>query len=149
MTSTDLDATASIAVVERFLTALTHSDVDTAVALTTDDLVWHNVGVPPLRGARAVQALQGLARPWMRFDVILHNVTSDGSVVLTERTDLLALGPVTLEFWVCGTFELRDGKVAVWRDYFSMRDMLRGLAVGVGRLMLGRRGGRSSGYLGA
>ncbi|MGB6073792.1 MAG: limonene-1,2-epoxide hydrolase family protein, partial [Rhodococcus sp. (in: high G+C Gram-positive bacteria)] len=34
------------------------------------------------------------------------------------------------EFWVCGTFELRDGKVAVWRDYFDNVDFLKGLVRG-------------------
>ncbi len=44
-----------------------------------------------------------------RFDVKLHNV----GVVLTERTDILA-GPVLyVDIWVCGTFEVRDGKIVL------------------------------------
>ncbi|EME20371.1 limonene-1,2-epoxide hydrolase family protein [Rhodococcus triatomae] len=142
-------ATTSTAVVEEFLTALAHSDLDAATALVTEDIVWQNVSLPTLRGARAVAALRGLARPSVNFDVIVHNITSTGNVVQTERTDLIAVGPLSVEFWVCGTFEVRDGRIAVWRDYFSYRDSLRGLIVGLYRLARGRRGGRSTGYLGA
>lgn len=141
------ESTEAITTVERFLTALAHGDVAAARPLITDDLEWRNVSLPTLRGARAIQVLRGLAKPWLRFDVILHHIAAEGDVVLTERTDLLAVGPLTIEFWVCGTFELRGGRIAVWRDYFSARDILRGTAIGVARLVTGRRGGRSTGYL--
>jgi limonene-1,2-epoxide hydrolase len=26
---------------------------------------------------------------------------------------------VRLEFWVCGTFEVKNGKITLWRDYFD------------------------------
>jgi hypothetical protein len=25
-----------------------------------------------------------------------------------------------LSFWVCGTLEVRDGKIVLWRDYFDL-----------------------------
>ncbi|MFD1811362.1 limonene-1,2-epoxide hydrolase family protein, partial [Rhodococcus gannanensis] len=129
MTPTSPDTTTSAAVVEEFLTALAHADLDAATALTTEDIVWQNVSLPTLRGARAVGVMRGLARPSIKFDVIMHNITATGNVVQTERTDLIAVGPLSVEFWVCGTFEVRDGRIAVWRDYFSYRDSLRGLIV--------------------
>jgi limonene-1,2-epoxide hydrolase len=58
------------------------------------------------------------------FDVKITNVAGEGDVVLTERIDALTYGPLRLQFWVCGTFEIRDGKIAVWRDYFDLFDFL-------------------------
>ena len=58
---------------------------------------------------------------------------------MTERTDVLRFGRVRVAFWVCGTFELRDGKIAVWRDYFSYLDILRGTVVGVVQAVLPSR----------
>ena len=52
-------------------------------------------------------------------------------MVLTERTDVLVAGRVRAEFWVCGTFEVHDGRITLWRDRFDLVDttvaMLRGL----------------------
>ncbi|GAA4487997.1 hypothetical protein GCM10023094_47160 [Rhodococcus olei] len=142
-------ATDSVTVVESFLTALARGDVDSALEMITDDVEWVNVGLPTLRGARLVgRSLRAMNSPWLRFDAILHHIAAADGAVLTERTDLVTVGPLGIEFWVCGTFELRDGKIAVWRDYFSLRDLVRGTVVGLVRLALGRRGGRSTGYLG-
>lgn len=142
-------ATDSATVVESFLTAMARGHSAEAVALLTDDIAWTNVGLPTLRGARLVgRSIRAMDSGRLGFDVIVHHIAAEGDVVLTERTDMLTIGPVSVEFWVCGTFEVRDGRIAVWRDYFSLKDMLRGTAVGLGRLALGRRGGRSTGYLG-
>ena len=32
------------------------------------------------------------------------------------------MGPVRLQFWVCGTFEVHGGQIALWRDYFDAFD---------------------------
>jgi limonene-1,2-epoxide hydrolase len=35
---------------------------------------------------------------------------------------------------VCGTFEIEDGKILVWRDYFSNRAFLWGTLKGLVRM---------------
>ncbi len=37
------------------------------------------------------------------------------------------MGPKTITIPVMGTFELRDGLVAAWRDYFDVADFQRQL----------------------
>ena len=118
--------------VEAFLFALRDQDFDTADALLADDLVYENVGLPTIRGrARAMKmfrSMQGRAG----FDVKFHRIAEDGVVVLNERTDALILGPLRLQFWVCGVFEVHDGRITLWRDYFDFVAMfkatLRGIA---------------------
>jgi limonene-1,2-epoxide hydrolase len=39
--------------------------------------------------------------------------------VLTERTDVLKLGRLRVQLWVCGRFDVRDGQIVLWRDYFD------------------------------
>jgi limonene-1,2-epoxide hydrolase len=41
-------------------------------------------------------------------------------VVLTERIDTFTVGGKEAALPVMGTFEIRDGKIAKWRDYFDM-----------------------------
>jgi limonene-1,2-epoxide hydrolase len=71
----------------------------------------------------------------MGFEVKIHRIAADGAAVLTERTDALIVGRLRLQMWVCGTFEVHGGQITLWRDYFDMWDitkgMLRGLAATV------------------
>jgi limonene-1,2-epoxide hydrolase len=111
-------------VVRRFLDALQRLDIDGAVALMTPDVSYQNVPLPAARGIDAVEKqLRWLARYGSGFEVEYINVAADGSTVLTERTDILVFGKVRAAFWVCGTFEVRDGKVALWRDRFDFVDV--------------------------
>jgi limonene-1,2-epoxide hydrolase len=65
------------------------------------------------------------------FEVKFHRIAADGSAVLTERTDAIVIGKLRLQFWVCGVFEVHDGRITLWRDYFDMFDMLKATARGV------------------
>ena len=50
----------------------------------------------------------------------VRNIASDGPVVLTERVDIFKFPDKSIELPVMGTFEVRDGKIAAWRDYFDV-----------------------------
>ena len=128
---TDLDQSAST-VVREFLNALEIQAADEASELLTDDIAWLNNSLPVVRGAKRVRQVFDLAaKTRVGFAVQIHHIASSDNVVLTERTDILRFGPVRVAFWVCGTFELRDGKIAVWHDYFSYSNFARGIAVGL------------------
>ena len=122
-------------VVVRFLRALAASDVDTALDLVADDLVYINVSLPTIYGRAR---LERVARPWLRpgrmgFNVHLNHVATEGDVVLTDRVDELNCGRFASRFWVYGRFVVGDdGSITVWRDSFDWLDVtignLRGLA---------------------
>jgi limonene-1,2-epoxide hydrolase len=44
----------------------------------------------------------------------------DIGVVMTERVDVFKLPDKSFELPVMGTFELSDGKINAWRDYFDL-----------------------------
>ena len=117
--------------VEVFLAALQDQDIDAAGAVLDEHLVYQNVGFPTIRGrARAMKlfrSMEGRAG----FEVKTHRIAVNGSTVLTERTDALVFGRVRLQFWVCGVFEVTDGRITLWRDYFDMFDFTKALARGV------------------
>ena len=112
--------------VETFLYAMRDKDFDAMDAALDDDLVYQNVGLPTIRGrARTMKFLRSLSRPNMGFDVKIHRIAAEGTAVLTERTDMLVFGPFQPQFWVCGVFEVRDGRITLWRDYFDFLDVVR------------------------
>jgi limonene-1,2-epoxide hydrolase len=126
-------------VVYAFLDALTRLDVDAAVELLADDVVYQNVPLPAARGRRAVEKqLRWLARYGSGFEVAYDNVAADGPIVLTERTDVLVFGRLRAAFWVCGTFEVHDGRITLWRDRFDFVDFLLAFVRGGLKALVGR-----------
>ncbi len=120
------------AVVEAFLAALAAEDFATADALLADDLRYENVGLPTIRGRkRTMRVLETLGRRGLGFEVYLHAVAADGPTVLTERTDVLLLGRVRIQFWVSGRFDVHDGRITLWRDAFDYLDTTRALLRGL------------------
>lgn len=111
----------ALQIVRDFCATWSRCNLDEIVGYFTDDAVYHNIPMQALRGIAAIRA--GL-EPFLRgmksaeFD-ILH-IAADGDVVLTERVDRFELGERKVEIPVMGVFELRDGKIAAWRDYFDL-----------------------------
>ena len=81
--------------------------------------------LPTLRGRARVERLfkRGFDGAGLRFRVHFVNTAATGNVVLTERVDALGVGRFEQRFWVYGRFEVRDGKIAVWRDSFDWLDI--------------------------
>lgn len=121
--STTTGTVTEIELVQEFLGHLERLDVDAALALMSDDAVYQNVPLPPDRGRAAVgRTLRRMTGAGSGFRVVHHNIAANGPVVLTERTDVLSVGPVDAAFWVCGTFEVHDGRITLWRDRFDWVD---------------------------
>lgn len=130
--------TGEIDVVHRFLGRLQELDVAGAVGLCADDVVYQNVPLPAARGQKAVRRqLRAMAKVGTGFEVRMVNIAANGPVVLTERIDVLRRGNFAMEFWVCGTFEVRDGKIVLWRDYFDWPTFLAAGVRGAGRAAVG------------
>jgi limonene-1,2-epoxide hydrolase len=121
--------------VETALYALQDQDFDTVDSAFADEIVWQNVGFPTMRGRERIVNLLRRGQGRVGFEVKIHRIAADGNTVLTERTDALVIGPLRLQFWVCGVFEVHGGRITLWRDYFDMLDItkatLRGLAATV------------------
>jgi limonene-1,2-epoxide hydrolase len=115
-----------IEVVRRFCAAWS-DNVGAAelAAFFTDDAVYHNIPLAPVTGREAIEnTIASFIRPGtpgieaIEFRVI--NIADNGPVVMTERVDVFKLPGKSFELPVMGTFEVRDGKINAWRDYFDM-----------------------------
>jgi limonene-1,2-epoxide hydrolase len=122
--------------VEGFLNALQDEDFDAADAALHDNLVYENVGLPTIHGRHRAMKLFRRMEGRMRFEVKIHRIAADGAAVLTERSDAIIFGPLRLQFWVCGVFEVHDGRITLWRDYFDFFDMVKATARGIAALAL-------------
>lgn len=108
-------------IVRDFCAAWEAMDQERILDAFTDDAVYHNMPMPPAAGKDAIKALLGLIlapAKSVKFDI--KKIVAEGDIVLTERVDTFLMGDKTVALDVMGTFELRDGKIAAWRDYFDM-----------------------------
>ena len=127
-----------IEVVERFCAAFSAKDVDTIAGLLADDVVYHNVGMAPADGKEASLAMiQGFLDMSEGMSFEIHRISASGDSVLTERTDTFTINGAKAPIPVMGAFDLRDGLITGWRDYFDLgltTKMMSGEAVEPGVL---------------
>ena len=127
------------AVVRRFFELLNSKDAATAAELLADDVEWRNTGMPTIRGGRRVGGiLRDMEKRRISFSAEMHHVAGNGAFVLTERTDYLGWGRVATDFWVCGTFRIEDGRIALWDDHFSLGNVATGIGRGALRALTRR-----------
>lgn len=108
-------------IVTRFCDSWKRRDADELMTFFTDDAVYHNVPLDPAVGPEAIRATIDLfigMAPEIRFEITRQ--LAAGDVVMNERVDYLTVGDKTVALPVAGVFEVRDGKISVWRDYFDM-----------------------------
>jgi limonene-1,2-epoxide hydrolase len=110
------------AVVRRFIETWKTRDMDRILGFFTDDCVYHNIPLDPVQGPAAIRAvLESFAKLSTAIEwELLQIAETEGGAVLTERVDRFEIGGKWVALPVMGAFELRDGKICAWRDYFDM-----------------------------
>lgn len=111
-------------VVETFLNLLESDQAEAAIELLAPDVEWRNTGMPTFRGDKVFGMLRDMQQRGIGFRVDMKHIAGNGSIVLTDRTDYLSYRRWETGFWVCGTFEVRDGLITLWDDHFSMGNLV-------------------------
>jgi limonene-1,2-epoxide hydrolase len=103
-----------------FIEAWNRLDQNRIYALLAADVVYHNMPLEPVQGRAAVR--DHLAQwPVDECEWELLNIAARGDVVLTERVDRFRRGEDRIVVPVMGAFEVADGLITHWRDYFDLR----------------------------
>jgi limonene-1,2-epoxide hydrolase len=120
-----------IEIVRRFCAVWSNVDPDEIAEFFTDDAVYHNIPMDPLTGRDTIKSfIAGFAGGAEQIDFRVRNIVASGDVVLTERVDVFVMPSGKVELPVMGTFEVRDGKIAAWRDYFDMKQFMDQITAG-------------------
>jgi limonene-1,2-epoxide hydrolase len=116
--------------VDEFIHRICSGDIAGACDLTTPDVVYHNVPMSPTVGRDGMrEVLEMLAGMIDETEWVVHHTASTGNVVLNERADRFRKGDLWVELAVAGVFEVNDGRISVWRDYFDMTQFNDSFAV--------------------
>ena len=113
-------------IVRDFCAAWKTGDIDALMEYFADDAVYHNIPVAPVTGKDAIRStIQMFTTGVDAMEFRVTNIAAAGDVVLTERVDVFTLPAATIELPVMGTFEVRDGKIVAWRDYFDLNQYMQ------------------------
>jgi limonene-1,2-epoxide hydrolase len=115
-----------IEIIRQFLTLMEKLDYESALRLVSDTCEYTNP--PPIGAVHGRQAIRAVLEPF--FAPTLENEfrvlreTAAGPVAMMERLDRHRLADKWVELPVTGVFEVRDGLITYWRDYFDAATIL-------------------------
>jgi limonene-1,2-epoxide hydrolase len=97
-------------------------DPDELASYFAEDGVYHNIPMDAVQGRAAIKEfIAGFTAGFDGIDFQVHRQVSDGDLVMNERTDVMRRAggdPISLP--VTGVFEIENGQIKSWRDYFDM-----------------------------
>ena len=119
--------------VDAFIAALEAKDLDAAIALLADDVEYDNVPMGKVHGAEEVRRTLGpMISAASTIDWVVHRQASEGPLVFNERLDRFEMPFGWIEVAVNGVWEVHDGRITLWRDYFDEASYRRQLPGGDG-----------------
>ncbi|HTT82828.1 MAG TPA: limonene-1,2-epoxide hydrolase family protein [Rhizomicrobium sp.] len=103
-------------------------DIEGIVQAMTENCVYANVPLPPMRGRDAVRNFitPNLTKAdGVEFRFLAIATAADGRTVLTERIDAFLFGDKRVAIPLMGIFVLRGEEIAEWRDYADIGTFVR------------------------
>ena len=114
--------------IDAFVAAWADKDLDRILDFFTEDAVYTNIPIdPPNEGKPAIRkAIEGFIGMAEKIEFAVHHQAENAEgIVMNERTDRFHLPDRVAEAKVMGVFELRNGKIAAWRDYFDLAQFMK------------------------
>lgn len=116
-------------IIRDFIATWPSLDVDKIVDFFTEDGVYYNMPIAPVAGREQLRGfIATFLKDWTKTNWDILNIAAAGNVVIAERVDHIYVGDKQVHLPCCGVFELENGKIKVWRDYFDLATYSRALA---------------------
>jgi limonene-1,2-epoxide hydrolase len=82
----------------------------------------------PVKGRKNVEEMiRGFISSWTETEWEILHLVARGEVVIAERVDRTKAGDKSVDLPCTGVFEMEEGKIKVWRDYFDLGTYMRGM----------------------
>ena len=84
-------------------------------------------GIDNITAFHAGTAEAPLSYQGTHLGISIFDIAESGDVVIAERLDRTQAGDKAVDLPCTGVFEIRDGKIASWRDYFDLGTYARAM----------------------
>lgn len=116
-------------IIREFIAAWSGLDAKELASYFTEDGTYHNMPTGPISGRSNVESfIAAFLKDWTATEWDVLNLLSDGDIVMVERLDRTKLGDKPVDLPCFGIFEMENGKIKVWRDYFDLSTYINALS---------------------
>ena len=111
----------NVQTIKDFIAAWSNLDSDELVGYFSEDGFYYNMPTQPVQGKeQLIQFIGSFISNWTKTNWDTLNIIGKGDVVIAERLDRTEVGDIKVDLPCCGVFDMEEGKIKVWRDYFDM-----------------------------
>jgi limonene-1,2-epoxide hydrolase len=115
--------------VTAFCAVAAKRDYDSALAFLAEDVEYQNMMLPAVQGRQVVRdTLEALLALCTDSEWVIHRQVTSGTTVMNERTDRFQMHGRWVDLPVAGVFEVRDGQIVLWRDYFDLPTIVNAMS---------------------
>jgi limonene-1,2-epoxide hydrolase len=119
----------NVKVITDFVNAWSRLDAAELASYFTADGCYYNMPTQPIRGQQEVQRfISGFTANWTATQWDIVSIAGAGDTVYCERLDRTQSKTGNVDLPCLGVFEMQDGKIKEWRDYFDLQTFMQGIA---------------------
>lgn len=124
MSKVDIEAVDSESLVLDFLGSWKRGDIDEIMSFISPEAVYHNVPVHKITGVSAIREIfASFLEAFDEAELEVKEIVASPKVVFAERVDrFLMKDGKRVNLPVTGVFEITDGKISRFSDYFDLKD---------------------------
>jgi limonene-1,2-epoxide hydrolase len=112
-------------IVHAFMDAMAVKDYDTALKYIAANCEYDNVPMGKVTGPEGVRAvLEPFFAPTIENQLLVKRELAQGNTVMLERLDRHLLDTGWVELPVTGIFEVENGQITLYRDYFDLNTIM-------------------------
>jgi limonene-1,2-epoxide hydrolase len=111
----------NIDIIREFVARWSDMDPEVLASYFTEDGTYFNIPAQPVSGRENIEKfIAGFTANWTETTWEILNITESDGIVYCERIDKTKTSSGDVDLPCFGVFEMSEGKIHVWRDYFDM-----------------------------
>ena len=120
--------TDNVETIRDFIQAWSTLDAEKLAGYFTEDGTYHNIPAQPVSGRANVQKfIAGFISTWTETTWDVLNLCGSGDLVFAERLDRTRTTRGDVDLPCVGVFEMHNGKIRIWRDYFDLGTYMKAM----------------------
>ena len=114
-------------IIIEFVEAWSSLDAEKLTTYFTEDGTYYNMPIQPITGHQNLKPfIHNFLATWEKTDWDILNILAKGNLVMVERVDRTIVEGRKVDLPCVGVFEMQNGKIKIWRDYFDLATFTRG-----------------------
>ena len=95
----------------------------------TEDGIYFNIPAKLVQGTESLrQFIGGFIANWTKTEWDVISLVAQGDLVMVERLDRTDVGDKHVDLPCFGVFEMQNGLIKEWRDYFDMNTFVSAIS---------------------